>query len=76
MGVLTDGKRWLLRWPGAGQVRLTRPYAFTLDDPDGWFHLYEWLRDTALVSLEGRRSRQGQYRRALRTRQSRLPARH
>ena len=53
MGVLTDGRRWLLRWPGAGQVRLTRPYAFTLDDPDGWFHLYEWLRDTALVSLEG-----------------------
>ena len=52
MGVLTDGKRWLLRWPGAGQVRLTRPYAFTLDDPDGWFLLYEWLRDTALVSLE------------------------
>ena len=32
MGVLTDGKRWLLRWPGAGQVRLTHPYAFTLDD--------------------------------------------
>ena len=53
MGVLTDGKRWLLRWPGAGQVRLTRPYAFTLEDPDGWFPLYEWLRDTALVSLEG-----------------------
>ena len=53
MGVLTDGKRWLLRWSGAGQVRLTRPYAFTLDDPDGWFQLYEWLRDTALVSLEG-----------------------
>ena len=52
MGVLTDGKRWLLRWPGAGEVRLTRPYAFTLDDPDGWFPLYEWLRDTALVSLE------------------------
>ena len=52
MGVLTDGKRWLLRWPGAGDVRLTRPYAFTLDDPDGWFPLYEWLRDCALVSLE------------------------
>ena len=31
---------------------MTRPYAFTLDDPDGWFPLYEWLRDTALVSLE------------------------
>lgn len=52
MGVLTDGKRWLLRWPGAGEVRLTRPYAFTLEEPDGWFLLYEWLRDTALVSLE------------------------
>ena len=52
MGVLTDGKRWLLRWPGAGEVSLTRPYAFTLENPDGWFPLYEWLRDSALVSLE------------------------
>ena len=52
MGVLTDGKRWLLRWPGAGDVRLTRPYAFTLEEPDGWFPLYEWLRDDALVSVE------------------------
>ena len=52
MGVLTDGKRWLLRWPGAGDVRLTRPYAFNLDGPDGWLPLYEWLRDSALVALE------------------------
>ena len=52
MGILTDGKRWLLRWPGAGEVRLDRPYAFTLEGPDGWFPLYEWLRDSALVSLE------------------------
>ena len=53
MGVLTDGKRWLLRWPGAGEVRFRRPYAFTLDGPDAWYPLYEWLRDSALVSLEG-----------------------
>ena len=53
MGILTDGKRWLLRWPGAGEVRLTRPYFFNLDSPDKWFPLYEWLRDSALVSLEG-----------------------
>ena len=53
MGVLTDGKRWLLRWPGAGEVRLTRPYAFTLDEPDHWIALHDWLRDSALVSLEG-----------------------
>ena len=51
-GILTDGKYWLLRWSGAGAVRTTRPYAFTLDSPDGWLPLYEWLRDTALVSLE------------------------
>ena len=53
MGVLTDGRRWLLRWPGAGDVQLARPYAFTLEGPDGWFLLYQWLRDCALVSLEG-----------------------
>ena len=52
MGVLTDGKRWVLRWPGAGPVQMTRPYAFTLENPDQWFDLYEWLRDTALVSVE------------------------
>ena len=48
MGVLTDGKHWLLRWPGAGEVRMARPYAFTLEDPDRWFTLFEWLRDNAL----------------------------
>ena len=53
MGVLTDGKRWLLRWPGAGEVRLTRPYFFTVEGPDAWLPLFEWLRDSALVSLEG-----------------------
>ena len=53
MGILTDGKRWLLRWPNTGPVRTTLPYAFTLEGPDHWIALYEWLRDSALVSLEG-----------------------
>ena len=53
MGILTDGKRWLLRWPNAGPVRTALPYAFTLEEPDRWIALYEWLRDSALVSLEG-----------------------
>ena len=46
---------WRTRRPssGAGDVRLTRPYAFTLDETDGWYSFYEWLRDWALVSLEG-----------------------
>ena len=34
MGILTDGKRWLLRWPNAGPVRTAMPYAFTLEDAD------------------------------------------
>ena len=59
MGILTDGRRWLLRWPGAGEVRLDRPYAFTLEGPDGWLPLYEWLRGSALVSLEGVRPNVG-----------------
>ena len=52
MGILTDGKYWLLRWPGAGPVKTVRPYAFTLEDSNQWYTLYEWLRDEALVSLE------------------------
>ena len=52
MGVLTDGKHWLLRWPGAGAVKTTYPYAFTLESPDGWLPLYEWLRDKALESRD------------------------
>ena len=50
MGVLTDGRHWLLRWPGAGPVRTAPPHAFTLDQPGRWFLLYEWLRDHALFS--------------------------
>ena len=53
MGILTDGKRWLLRWPNAGPVRMTLPYAFTLEEPDHWLALHEWLQNTALVSLDG-----------------------
>ena len=37
MGILTDGKHWLLRWPNAGPVKLVRPYAFTFDDAERWF---------------------------------------
>ena len=51
-GILTDGKHWLLQWHGAGAVKTTAPYGFTLQDADGWLALYEWLRDDALVSLE------------------------
>ena len=48
IGILTDGKRWLLRWPNAGPVKTALPYAFTLEDADRWITLFEWLRDHAL----------------------------
>ncbi len=50
MGVLTDGKHWLLRWPNAGPVKTGYPYGFTLESSSQWLGLYEWLRDKALVS--------------------------
>ena len=54
MGILTDGKHWLLRWPGAGPVTTTPPYAFTLEHPDRWIALYDWLRDHALSAEENK----------------------
>ena len=52
MGILTDGKYWLLRWPNAGPVKTAPPYAFTLEDSDRWITLYDWLRDHALSAEE------------------------
>ena len=56
MGILTDGKYWLLRWPNAGPVNTAPPYGFTLDANDRWLPLYEWLRDNALEALENKPS--------------------
>ena len=76
MGVLTDGKRWLLRWPGAGDVQMTRPYAYTLEGPDGWLFLRNWLRDSALVSLEDVTPDEQGNQGAVRSGQPLVPARH
>ncbi|MDE2802440.1 MAG: N-6 DNA methylase, partial [Chloroflexota bacterium] len=54
MGILTDGKYWLLRWPNLGPVKTAPPYGFTLDDPGKGFLLFEWLRDRALFAMEDR----------------------
>ena len=56
MGILTDGRYWLLRWPDAGPVNTAPPYGFTLDSADGWLPLYEWLRDNALEALQDKPS--------------------
>ena len=52
MGILTDGKHWLLRWRNAGEPRTTPPYAIVLEDAQRWVPLYEWLRDRALYAHE------------------------
>ena len=54
MGILTDGKYWLLRWPGAEKdpVPTAPPYGFTLENKDHWPALHNWLRDRALFSRE------------------------
>ena len=54
MGVLTDGRYWLLRWPNAGPVKTVEPYAFTFDSPDRWVALHDWLRDNALSAEENK----------------------
>ena len=54
MGILTDGKYWLLRWPNAGPPKTVLPYAFTLDDPNNWIALHDWLRDNALSAEENK----------------------
>ena len=47
MGILTDGKYWLLRWPGAptDPIPTAPPYGFTLENKDHWPALHGWLRD-------------------------------
>ena len=52
MGVLTDGRHWFLRWPGADPERTEPPYAFVLDSAERWYALYEWLHDRALGASE------------------------
>ena len=44
-GILTDGKYWILRYPGMGAVSTQAPNAFTLSSAEHGLLLYEWLRD-------------------------------
>ncbi len=54
LGLLTDGKYWLLRTPGMGPVNTQSPNAFTLGSvEEQGLLLYEWLRDQS-QALEAR----------------------
>lgn len=52
-GILTDGKHWILRWPGMGPVSTSAPNAFTLANAELGARLYDWLRDQS-QALEAR----------------------
>ncbi len=52
-GILTDGKYWILRWPGMGAVSTSAPNAFTLANEELGTRLYDWLSDQS-QALEAR----------------------
>ena len=43
LGILTDGRHWVLRPPGIEEVRTVPPYAFTLARAASWERLRAWL---------------------------------
>lgn len=45
LGILTDGRYWLLRVHGRPQVRTNPPYGFELNRVSDGLRLFEWLRD-------------------------------
>ena len=53
LGVLTDGKRWLIRSEPGAPAQSAFPYAFTLEEGDsGANNLRLWLRDSVLLAAE------------------------
>lgn len=45
LGILTDGRYWLLRVHGIPQVRTHPPYGFELNTVSDGLGLFEWIRD-------------------------------
>ena len=54
LGVLTDGKHWVLRLPHISEIRTAEPYAFTLRNKEDGYRLYEWLQhETRVIESSG-----------------------
>lgn len=49
LGILTDGRYWLIRIPGMKDTITHPPYGFVLNNIDEGLLLYEWLRDELIV---------------------------
>jgi len=46
IGVLTDGRQWLIRTCGDDpSVVRGPPFPHTFDTAEGWLPLFEWVRD-------------------------------
>ncbi len=65
LGVLTDGKYWVLRLPNIKKTRLTEPYVFTLRSKDDGYRLYEWLlNETRAIESSDRPPNEEEVRRS------------
>ena len=65
LGVLTDGKHWVLRLPNIKEVHTAPPYAFTLRNKDDGFRLYEWLQnETRVIEQSDRKPEEEEVRRS------------
>ena len=65
LGVLTDGKHWVLRLPNIREVHTAPPYAFTLRSEDDGFRLYEWLQnETRVIEQSDRKPDEEEVRRS------------
>ena len=53
VGILTDGRNWIARWPDMAGLRTDAQYAHELKSADGWLELYRWLSDVS-QALEAR----------------------
>ena len=53
VGILTDGRNWIARWPDMAGLRTDAQYAHELRSADGWLELYRWLSDVS-QALEAR----------------------
>ena len=65
LGILTDGRYWILRQSGIEEVRTTSPYGFEISDADVAYRLYEWLRnESRMFEASGLRPTEDEVRRS------------
>ncbi len=65
LGVLTDGKYWVLRLPHIEEKSIAPPYAFSLRNKDDGYRLYEWLlTETRVIESSGRLPNEEEVRRS------------